>query len=75
MIIHRIDLEKLDEVLNRIPVWDREFILDCFDAECGARKQVAEKYGMTNGAVKQKKKRVMKQIRKLIFEGEETKPY
>ncbi len=72
IVHHRLDLERLQGVLNRIPVRDMEFILDCFDAEWGARKQVAEKYGMTLGAVKQKKKRVMKQIRKLFFEGEET---
>ena len=71
MMLHKLDLEKLGEVLSRISEEERQFILDCFDAEWGARKEIAEKYGMTVGAVKQRKRRILKKITEMFFEGEE----
>jgi len=71
IIFHKLDLERLNMVLERIPERDKEFILDCFDADWGGRKPIAEKYGMTLGAIKQKKRRVLERIRTLFFEEEE----
>ena len=70
IILHKLDLERLFEVLSKIPVKEREFIQDCFNAEWGSRKQIAEKYGMTLGAIKQKKRRIVEKIRKLFFKTE-----
>ncbi len=68
IVLHRLDLEKLYKVLNRIQKKDKEFILDCFDGEWGARNKIAEKYGMTIGAVDQKKRRMLEKLQKLFFE-------
>ena len=68
IVLHRLDLEKLNRVLNRITEKDKEFILDCFDDEWGARKKIAEKYGMTIGAVDQKKRRILEKLQMLFFE-------
>ena len=68
-IFHKLDMEKLRAVLRSIPEEERLFILDCFDAEWGARKEIAEKYGITIGAVKQRKRRILKKITKLFLEG------
>ena len=70
MIIHTMDLDKLHEVLERIPVRDREFIMDCFEAEYGGMEQVAEKYGLTLGAAKVQRIRIIKRIKKLFFDEE-----
>ena len=67
-VMHRLDLEHLREVLSRISVKDREFIMDCFNTELGARQTIVEKYGMTLGAIKQKKHKIILKIRKLFFE-------
>ena len=61
-ILHKIDMERLREVLNMISPEQREFILDCFDAEWGARKKIAEKYNMSTGAVKKRKWKIMKKL-------------
>ena len=58
--MHKIDMERLMEVLSKISPEQREFILDCFDAEWGARKKIAEKYNMSTGAVKKRKWKIMK---------------
>jgi len=71
MMLHQLDLERLDEVLATIPEEERLFILDCFDKEWGAQKEIAEKYGMTPGAVKQKKHRIFKKIRQRFLEGDD----
>ena len=67
-LLHRLDLERLEEVLESISKEERQFILDCFDAERGARKEIAEKYGMTLGAVKQRKRRILEKIRGRFLE-------
>ena len=68
MTLHKLDMEKLMAVLALIPEEERLFILDCFAAEWGARKEIAEKYGMTIGAVKQRKRRILKKITKMFLE-------
>ena len=67
IILHKLELEKLDKALSLIPEKERQFIMDCFEAEWGAGKEIAEKYGMTIGAVKQRKRRIIKKIRKMYF--------
>ena len=66
MVIHKMDLEKLKTILEMLSNEERHFILDCFDGEWGAGKKIAEKYGMTIGAVKQKKRRIMRKITMLF---------
>ena len=75
IIIHKLDLERLSVILDMLPETEKQFILDCFDADYGSYKEIAKKYGMSVGSVQQKKRRVVERIRKLFFEGEETKPY
>ncbi len=74
IVLHRMIMERLLKILSRIPQSEREFILDCFDAEWGARKEIAEKYKLTVEAVKHKKKRIMKKIKKMFFEDMDFMP-
>jgi len=67
MILHKLDMERLCMVLKMLPEEDRQFILDCFDSEWGLRREVAERYGMTIGAIKQRKRRVLKKITQMFF--------
>ena len=72
IIIHKLDLERLSVILDMLPETEKQFILDCFDADYGSYKEIAKKYGMSVGTVQQKKRRVVERIRKLFFEGEKT---
>lgn len=67
IVLHRFDLERLREILRIIPKEEKEFILDCFAAEWGEMKVIAEKYGMTIGAVQQRKRRILLKLRKIFF--------
>ena len=70
IIIHKLDLERLSVILDMLPETEKQFILDCFDADYGSYKEIAKKYGMSVDTVQQKKRRVVERIRKLFFEGE-----
>lgn len=72
IIIHKLDLERLSVILDMLPETEKQFILDCFEADYGSYKEIAKKYGMSVGTVQQKKRRVVERIRKLFFEGEKT---
>ena len=68
IVLHKLDMERLGEILNMIPGKDREFILDCFDAEWGELKAIAWKYGMAFDAAKKKKGRLLLKLRQMVFE-------
>ena len=70
IILHKLDLERLSVILDMIPETDKQFILDCFEAEYGTQKDLAQKYGMSVGAVLQKKWRLLKKLRELFFSNE-----
>ena len=69
-VLHELELEQLREILNRLSPRDKQFILDCYAAEWGEEKDIAEKYGITIATAYQRKRRIVLKLRELFF-GEE----
>lgn len=66
--IHQCDLERLRELLDELSDEDREFLMDCFDYENDYIKRISKKYDMTGAAVRWKKERLLKTLRKRFFD-------
>lgn len=67
IVMHGLELEQLREILNRISPKDKQFILDCYAAEWGEEKDIAEKYGITCALVAQRKRRILIKLREIFF--------
>ena len=64
-IIHKMELERLNEVLAMLTEEDREFILDYFSGEGAFLNDLAEHYGITRNQAIARKRAILKLLREL----------
>lgn len=62
-IIHKMDLERLNKLLDTLPIMDKEFLLDYFSGENKFLDQMAAKYKMTRNQVIVKKRKLILALR------------
>lgn len=68
LIIHKLELDRLNECLDELPVDDREFILSVY-AERGYARRYAKEHGMSDMAVSRKKTALLKVLREKFFKN------
>lgn len=67
LIIHKLDLDRLNRCLDELSVEDREFILSVY-AEHGYARRYAKEHSMSEMAVSRKKSALVKKLREKFFE-------
>lgn len=67
LIIHKLEIDRLNECLEELPAEDREFILSVY-AERGYARRYAKEHGMNEMAVSRKKAALLQTLREKIFE-------
>ena len=67
LIIHKMELEKLDSCLAELSADDREFLLTVFSGRGGAQRYV-ETHKTSKASVARRKKRLLEQLREKFFE-------
>lgn len=68
IVLHKLDLERLREILGLISPEEKQFILDCFSIERGEMKAITEKYEITIDVAKKRKGKILLKLRELFFE-------
>ena len=68
LIIHKLELEKLDKVLKELPEDDREFLLSLFSYGSGGVSKFARARGVPRETVRDRKHRLLKVVREKFFE-------
>ncbi|MCD8379125.1 MAG: hypothetical protein LUC95_02110 [Lachnospiraceae bacterium] len=67
-VLHKMDLERLEELLEELTEEDREFLQIYFEEEAGAEKRVAERLGITRKKVQCWRERLLTNLRNKFFE-------
>lgn len=67
LIIHKLELDRLNECLEQLPAEDREFILSVY-SEHGYARRYAKEHGMSDMAVSRKKAALLRTLREKFFE-------
>jgi hypothetical protein len=67
-IIHRLDLERLNKLLEEMDPDDKEFLLDCFESRKGTDNAAQEKHGLSRGQVQYRKRKLVNMLREKFEE-------
>ena len=70
LIIHKMEMEKLNKCLAELPEEDREFLLTIFSGS-GAAQRYVETHNTSKASVSRRKTRLIEQLRKKFFEKPE----
>jgi DNA-directed RNA polymerase sigma subunit (sigma70/sigma32) len=62
-VIHKMEIEKLQEILEELPADDREFLYACYSAECYTIPELCKLFGLTRGAVQYRQNKLLKLVR------------
>ena len=67
LIIHKLEMDRLNECLDQLPAEDREFILSVYE-EHGYARRYAKEHGKNDMAVSRKKAALLQTLREKFFE-------
>ncbi len=67
-VLHRMDLDRLREVMQELPEDDQEFLMVYFEEENFGDTRVAKRLGIPRQTVQYRKKKLLKVLRKKFFE-------
>jgi DNA-directed RNA polymerase specialized sigma24 family protein len=68
MILHKLELEKLNECMDELPVDDREFLFALFSGGYGTESELARRMDIPRQTLQRRKDRLVKQLREKFFE-------
>jgi DNA-directed RNA polymerase specialized sigma24 family protein len=68
MILHKLELEKLNECMDELPVDDREFLFALFSGGYGTESELARHMDIPRQTLQRRKDRLVKQLREKFFE-------
>lgn len=69
MVIHRMDIEKLDRCLNELSMDDREFIYAIFSMQRGAIAKISRETGTPRTTLNDRKKRILRTLKEKFLKS------